>query len=158
MKNVDFKVGVDTSPDAEWIKTATIENLEHQVQLNKITGQSDRLQPSADGENGIAKSEQGGLYSWTQTEEEIEIIVPLGKGSDGKSLSPSEIKTAGIKVKYFPRKVTVSFKAKEILCLSLYDCIDPDGCTWTLDSSNDESSLVITCEKSDGMSWPRITA
>ena len=34
---------------------------------------------------------------------------------------------------------------------------DPDGCKWTLDPSDKGTSLEVTCEKADGMSWPRIT-
>ncbi len=154
---MNFKLGIDTSPDAEWIQNATMENLEYQTEMNKITGQGNQLQPSADGENGVAKSEQDGLYSWTQTDEEIEIVLPIASEEE-KPLSSKEVKGRGLKVKYFPRKLAVSFDNKELLCLNLYDSVDPDGCTWTLDVGEKVTSLVITCEKNDAMSWPRITA
>jgi len=155
LKNVNFKLESDTSPHAEWMKNATMENLEYQTQMNKITGQTDQLQPSADGENGIAKTEEDGLYSWTQTDEEIEIVVPIGSGGE-KPLTSKEIKARGLKVKFFPRKLTVSFQNQELLNLNLYDSVDPDGSTWTLDVGGARSSLIITCEKNDEMSWPRI--
>lgn len=156
LKNVNFKLGIDTSSDAEWIQNATMENLEYQTEMNKVTGQGNQLQPSADGENGVAKFEQDGLYSWTQTDEEIEITLPIGS-EGGKPLSSKEVKGRGLKVKYFPRKLTVSFDKKELLCLNLYASVDPDGCTWTLDTGNSTTSLVITCEKNDAISWPRIS-
>jgi hypothetical protein len=158
LTNIDFKLGADTSPDAEWLNNATMQNLEYQSEMNKMTGQGDQFQPSADGEDGIAKMEQDGLYSWTQTDEEIEIIVPLGVDPDGKPLSSKQVKAHGLKVNYFPRKLSVNFKAEEILKLGFYDSVDPDGCTWTLDVGSKATSLIITCEKSNGMSWPRITA
>lgn len=136
-----------------------MENLEYQAEMNKMTGtgSDQQIQPSADGENGIAKTEQDGLYSWTQTDEEIEIVVPLGVNSDGNALSSKEVKTGGLKVKYFPRKLSVSFRKTEVLSLALYASVDVDGCTWTLDIGEKATSLIITCEKNDGMIWPRIT-
>jgi len=155
LKNEDFKVGKDTSPDAEWIQNATMENLEHQTEMNKITGKHDLTQPSADGENGIAKEEVG--YSWTQTDEEIEIVVPIPSNDDGKALSSKEVKAGELKVKFLLRKVSVSFQKEDLLSLKLYNAVDPDGCTWTLDVGQKETSLIITCEKGNVTSWPRIT-
>lgn len=136
-----------------------MENIEYQTEMNKITGQGDnQLQPSADGENGIPKEEEEG-FSWTQTDEEIEISLPLGRGAEGKALSSKDVKSGGLKVKYFPRKLLVSFHKKEILKLDFFASVDPDGCTWTLEVGNDEKEtcLIITCEKNDETSWPRIT-
>jgi len=48
-----------------------MENLEHQTALNQITG-TNEVQASADGADGVAKVEKG--YSWTQTEDELEIV------------------------------------------------------------------------------------
>lgn len=158
LKNLNFKLGSDTAPDSEWILNATMENLEYQAEMNKITGTDgdQQTQPSADGENGIAKTEQDGLYSWTQTDEEIEIVVPLGENSNGNALSSKEVKAGGLKVKYFPRKLSVSFREKEILSLALYASVDVDGCTWTLDIGKKATLLNVTCEKNDEIAWPRI--
>lgn len=152
------------------MSNATMENLEYQVEMNKITGKStnnnNNIQPSADGENGIAKVEQNGLYSWTQTDEEVEITLPLPVDDDSiKVLSSRDVKAGSLNVKYFPRKISVTFRGKDVLNLSLFDSIDPDGCAWTLDIGNVDDNngngkptcLVITCEKNDAMSWPRIT-
>ena len=161
MKNISFQLGSDTNPDAEWLRNATMENIEYQTEMNQLTGKNDHpVQPSADGENGIPKKEieEGGGgkgYSWTQTEEEIEISLSLGKGFT----SSKEIKLKGLNVKFTTRKVKVVFEKEEVLNLDLYDCVDPDGCTWTLelgDKVEKETFLIITCEKSNEMSWPRI--
>ena len=167
IKNISFQLGTDTNPDAEWLRNATMENIEYQTEMNQLTGKTTTtttadLQPSADGENGIPKQEEQGEgngkrgYSWTQTEEEIEITLSLGKGS-GVS-SSKEIKVKGLNVKFTNRKVKVVFDKEELLDLELYDCVDPDGCTWTLELGDEEKDtfLIITCEKSNEMSWPRI--
>lgn len=157
LKNVNFKKGADTAPDADWLINATMENLEYQSEMNKITGQGGRTQSDADGENGVAKIERDGLYSWTQTDEEVEIALPLGATDDGKALSSKDVKAGGLKVKFTSKKVQVSFKGKDMLSLALFSNVDPDGCTWTLEIGKETTSLVITCEKVDGMSWPRVT-
>jgi len=157
LTNVDFKLGVDTSPNAEWLQRATMENLEYQASMNSISGKTDQVQPAADGEDGIAKTEEGGLYSWTQTEEEIEIVLPLGSTEAGSALNSKDVKEGNLKVKYNPRAVHVMFKGVDMLNLKLYASIDPDGCTWTLDIGTKDTSLVISCEKANPMSWPRIT-
>jgi CS domain len=48
----------------------------------------------------------------------------------------------------------VKYKGKEYVSIKLYDAIDVDGCTWTLDG---KTKLVVTCEKAGGGGiWPRI--
>mmetsp|Transcript_4175 Transcript_4175/g.6328 ORF Transcript_4175/g.6328 Transcript_4175/m.6328 type:complete len:363 (-) Transcript_4175:243-1331(-) len=148
VRNMSFKLGEDTSTNAEWMKKATMDNLEHQTTMNQITGRND-LQPSADGEDGIAKTEEG--YSWTQTEEEIEVVVPLAKDALAKE----------IHVKFMPKSLKVNFRKESVLDLQLFERVDPDGCTWTLDKAQkdaaDVRNLVITLEKNSETSWPRIT-
>lgn len=113
--------------------------------MNKFTGRSD-LQQAVDGTDGIAKSEEG--YSWTQTEDELEVVVPLPKDATSKD----------VHVKYLPKSIEVKCQKEPLISLSLFARVDPDGCTWTLDRDGDESKLVITMEKADPTSWPRITA
>ena len=124
-----------------------MDNLEHQTAMNKLTGMNE-LQPTAAGEDGIAKSEAG--YSWTQTDEELEIVVPLISNA-GPVLTSKDARAAGLKVQYFPKKITVHFSGEELLSLNFFASVDPDGCTWTLDPSDKGTSLVVTCEKADGV-------
>lgn len=152
LKNIDFRLN-DTHQNATWLKNATMENLEHQTSMNKITGS--RTMPPSDGEDGVAKLEEG--YSWTQTNEEIELVVPLKNGEESKAFSKKDVKGGGLKVFFFPKKIAMNFMGDEILHLALFDRVDTDGCTWTLESNCDGISVVITCEKSDLISWPRIT-
>lgn len=152
MKNVDFKLGLDTSPDAKWLKTAVMDNLEHRTAMNSISGKPDQVQPSADGEDGVAKAEHDG-YEWIQTDDEVEITLPLGS-----SITSKDVKVGGLKVRYYPHKLNVLFREKDILSLNFFANVDPDGCMWTLDSTSGKGvSVVITCEKSDPNVWPRIS-
>jgi len=171
IKNINFNIGQDTSPDTEWLKRATMENLEYQTEMNRITGKSDQVQAPIDGQDGIAKLEQGGLYSWTQTDEEIEVVVSVGVPPSMKKeevddtstpsqppLTIKEVKASGLKVKFGSKKITVIFQGKELLDLKLYASIDSCMGTWTLEYNEKKgTSVVITCEKIDEVSWPRIT-
>ncbi len=160
--NVDF-TKADTTSDRQWLDRAVMENLEYQTALNQITGRTNDVQPDVAGENGVAKAEEG--YTWTQTEEEVEIVVPLPDDSDagsGKCMTSIEAKGRGLKVKFYPKKIVVEFAGKELLSLDFFARVDPDGCTWTLDGGNGKSSststlLVVTCEKVNETSWPRIS-
>jgi CS domain len=136
-------LGEETSFDAPWLQRAAMENLEYQTNLNNITGRSE-VQKAIDGEDGIAKAEDD--FSWTQTEEELEVMVPL----------PIHVKSKDVQVKYLPQSIQVKCRKEPLLSLSLFERIDPDGCTWTLDRDGDEQKLVITLEKVEAASWPRI--
>eukprot|EP00979_Chaetoceros_neogracilis_P011953 scaffold3054_cov224-Chaetoceros_neogracile.AAC.2 len=148
------RIKEDTTVNVEWLRNATMANLEHQAARNEITG-TNELQASADGEDGVAKVEKG--YSWTQTDEEIEIVISLSS-KDGSVITTKDVKAGGLKVKYFSKKMNVQFGGEELLSLQYFASVDPDGCTWTLDSTTSGISLVITCEKVDVVTWPRITA
>lgn len=120
-----------------------MENLEYQTQLNSITGRTE-VQPANVGEDGSAKAEEG--YSWTQTDEEVEVVVQLVEGATFKD----------VQVKYHPQSIEVKCRKEPLLSLRLFERIDPDGCTWTLDRDGGETKLVITMEKIETASWPRI--
>lgn len=143
--NVDFKLGLDTAPDAEWLKNAMMGNLEYQTAMNQITGKNE-VQPPKAGEDGIAKDEEG--YQWTQTDEEVEIVV---------NISEKSTTTKQIKVDFRPAFVHIKIRGEILFRLDFFSRIDPDGCTWTMDKSGNETKLVVTCEKVEAISWPRIT-
>jgi hypothetical protein len=129
-------------PASEWMRRAMSENLEQQRLMNSVTG-SDRTQDANDGEDGKAKVEKEG-YSWTQTGEEVELVVGVG------ALAKKELK-----VQFLGQSVKVN--KGELLALELFARVDPDGCTWTLEKAKGGgSNLVITLEKSEEVSWPRI--
>jgi hypothetical protein len=152
MVNVDFEVGIDTVGNAEWMKRAVSENLAWQQGMNAATGRNaDQVQPAHAGTDGAVAEESN--FSWTQDEEEIELTVPIIITTE--AAAGSIVNKKKIKVIYKPKVVTVSYQGEEIVRVSLYESVDVDGCTWTL--NNDKTRLIITCEKQDpGKIWPRI--
>jgi len=139
LRNVSFGIS-DMDAQSEWIKKAIGENMERQHMVNAATGRND-VQAGNDGEDGVEKDEEG--YKWTQTDEEVEIVLNIG------TLNKKEIKA---------KFLNQSVKVNDVFCLELFARIDPDGCTWTLEKSDTagEHNLVITCEKCEEASWPRI--
>ena len=144
MKNLSFTLDVDASLESSpWMRTAVAENLQHQSEMNKLTGRVGELQPSADGEDGIDKQEEG--FSWTQTPEEVEIRIECAPESTSRD----------VKVKFLPTRVEAKIKTMTVLSIHFFAPVDPDGCTWTFEK-NDQPTLVLSCEKMDGVSWPQI--
>ncbi len=124
------------------MKRAVSENLAWQQEMNKVTGKDGETQPTAAGTEGKVAQESD--FSWTQDEEEIEIGVEFDEDIDKKA----------VKISFFPKSVLVTYKGEEALNLKLYDKVDVDGCTWTLDG---KTCLVLTLEKvKGGVMWPRI--
>lgn len=120
------------------------ENLEHQSNMNKLTGKVGELQPLADGEDGIAKEEEE--CRWTQTNDEIEVVctIPL-------------ISSRDVKVRFLPSSVEVVIKKVEAFKIGFYARIDPDGCTWTIEKKGDANvDLILSCEKVEPVTWPRL--
>jgi hypothetical protein len=168
-KNVNFYLGPDTDVSStsttngksySWLRQATVENLQfHQQQeQNKIDmASSSNEKLSTVGEDGVLKEE--GLYSWTQTLDDIELLIPL----------PEEAEKKQISVVFHPKRVKVLLLGKsnctknenaDLVDIELYAPIDVDGCTWTFEKSTVEghtNKVIVTCEKQDGgVTWPRI--
>jgi hypothetical protein len=143
-QNLSFHVGNDTSPDAPWLKQATNDNLEHQLEMNRLTGR-ENTQAAVVGTDGKVGQEDG--FTWSQTDEELEVIIPS---------SSHTIATKDVKVKFLPQSVVVKVGKDEILSLKLFEHVDPDGCTWTLDRKGNTVKIVITMEKNEKALWPRI--
>lgn len=144
LKNVSFFLGADTAPDAPWLKAAVTENLEYQLEMNKITGRKDVVQAGVAGSDGQTKEEDG--YSWTQTEQELEVVVLL----------PADATSKQVTVKFHPHKLEVMHQKEPKVNLPLFERVDVDACTWTIESSGSEKKLVVTMEKLEEAYWPRI--
>lgn len=141
--NQSFRLGVDTASDAPWLSRATMENLEYQTAMNEMTGRQDARQAAVAGNDGQAQQEDG--FQWTQTEEEIEITIPL----------TAVTKSKDVQVKFRPRHLSVQVdQLPKVRETCLFEQVDVDGCTWTID--RDTNTLVITMEKAGGALWPRL--
>lgn len=147
LKNVNMILGIDTNPSAPWLQKATMENLEHQMQMNKLTGRNE-LQSSGPGEEGIDKVEKEG-YSWNQTEDEVEVKLHVDKNTTSKD----------IKVTFHSKSLIASVRGQDGVGINikLFMKIEADESTWTLDTLKSEKMLTITLIKTEAISWPRIT-
>lgn len=140
-RNTSFRLGEDTAYDAAWLQTAATDNLSYQMEQNSITGRS-ATQPTISGTDGKSKQEEG--YMWTQTEQELEVVVPIET-------------TKQVQVKFLPRILEVTEAGKLLVHLRLFERVDVDGCTWTVESTGDnDKKLLITMEKGEEALWPRI--
>ncbi|KAG7341282.1 HSP20-like chaperone [Nitzschia inconspicua] len=146
----------DCHVQAPWLQQAAMDNLEHQLQMNRMTGRSgDERQPTVVGSDGVAQKEDG--YSWTQSEEEIELVVPLPETTTGTTSKND------VSVIFKPKRVQVQVKNTSfptILSIDLFERVDVDGCTWTVENGkgdkNNNHNLVVTLEKADEALWPRL--
>ena len=143
-RNLSFRsTGGNVAPDAEWLQRATMQNLEYQMEMNRLTGRSD-TQASVAGQDGKEKLEEG--YSWTQTEEELEIVVGLATEATSKE----------IKVKFNSTLIEIIYQKAPKVVLKLFHRVDVDSGTWTLEKGSDKRKLVVTVEKVEAGFWPRI--
>lgn len=138
---LNFAVGEDTAFDAPWLRQAVNDNLEYQTQMNRMTGRND-TQPAVAGTEGT-KMENG--YEWTQTEDELEVVVTI----------PSDATSKDVKVKFKPQALIVQCRDTTV-SVNLFERVEVDGCTWTLDSKGDRKAIIITMEKVEQALWPRI--
>lgn len=157
MHNIDIKAEDVMNSSSEWIVNAPRENTLWTQALDDATNGSYRKNNQSaanDGTDGVAVevSKDGERsFSWMQTTDEIEVTVPLLSDANVREGQFASKKL--IKVSFLRRKLVVKYDDTVVLDIGLYEEIDPDGSTWTLD----KHKLVITCEKADeGKIWPRI--
>lgn len=143
IQNISFPLD-DTTPNADWLKQGAAQNLDYQMEMNQITGQHE-TQAEVAGSNGVASEENG--FTWTQTEEEVEVVAPLPN---------ADIKSKDIKIKFKPRHIEIYCQCEKRVSFELFEKVDVDGCTWTIDTANGKSSVVVTMEKIEQALWPRV--
>lgn len=137
--------------DGAWLQTAGMSNIEHQMAQNALTGQRDIRQPAVVGTEG-AETSSDGNYSWTQTEEELEVQIVL----------PESISKRNLQVTFRSQQLQVRSKDSDTsgfapIAITLFERVDSDACTWTIDTSSDgDRTMIITMEKMEEALWPRI--
>lgn len=170
------------------------ETLQQQQQLPASTEIRQQSVPSVAGSNGVAKMEQNGstYFSWTQTEEELEVVIPLSSSSgnnnndnnhdNDNNTDAIEWTSKDVRVQFRSNSLRVVCKKLPLLDIRLFEHIDVDGSTWTLEKEEnknnkkekEESStstgttgnrdnkkkteyvIVITMEKVEQALWSRI--
>lgn len=147
--------------DAPWLVDAVATNLQYQLERNKLTGQTGATQPDVVGAYGVERVEDS--YSWTQTEEELEVRIELPKDGGTDNNSSSNSKAAAkkfVRVQFRPQSFDVSYRNKPLLAMRLFEKVDVDSGTWTVEESGKDGKLTITLvvsmEKIEQALWPRI--
>lgn len=112
----------------------------------------DMIQPriEVDGSNGRVKQEKG--FSWTQTKDELEVVLVLPNTESSMAAASKDVQ-----VKFQPRSLCISYENETLVDLQLFEEIDTETSTWTLDkNSNDGTKLILTMEKVEEALWTRI--
>lgn len=127
--NVSFRLD-ELAHDSEWIASA------RRVHAEAATR-------GGHGDDEHLASGDAGLYSWSQTEDEVEVHVrgaPEGKGAARR-----------IRVSYASgQSLTVFVDGAEVLSVApLFDRVLPDDCSWLLDGG----CVVITLGKAEPRPW-----
>jgi hypothetical protein len=143
VRPLSFCMGKDTAMDAAWLRKAAHENLEYQMARNRLTGHI-VTQPDIAGQDGKEKVEEG--YSWTQTEEDLELVIAF----------PAEASPKDIHVKFGQHMIQVEFQKKTLSVVKLFQGVNVDSGTWVLEKGADKKKLVVTVEKTEEGFWPRI--
>ena len=127
--NVDFKLQ-ELAHDSDWVKAARSAHIA-------------AAEAAGHGSEEHLSSGDHGLYSWSQTEEEVDIIIrgaPEGKGASRR-----------VRVDYGSgSKIVVSFDSTEHVSIGpLFDKVTPDECNWTLEGGE----LILTLAKAQTRAW-----
>jgi hypothetical protein len=150
--NADFTladmIGFDGATPPAWLGRAAQENLERQ----RREGGAGRA-AAAGGMTADELAARGGEgYTWSQTQEDVEVVVPLPEGMRAKRC----------KVVFGVRRLKVVVPAAgaeaeaapyELLIDPLFGKIAPDDSTWTVS----DGKLVVTLEKIKAKAvWPSL--
>jgi HSP20 family molecular chaperone IbpA len=150
MRSVDFKLS-DLDSSAPWMRSATMENVEYSKGLKELEaamGRNGGMQTiNMDGSGGASAgggnasnmpSGKADGYRWEQTEDEIELIVDVPRGTTSKS----------VRVLFKPRQVVVKINDETVCDIErLYDAVRPDECTWTMGPDEVCVSMAKTDEE-----------
>jgi len=137
VENVDFNLP-ELDAGSLWQHRAVTENLEFQ----RSTMPEEHAAAQAIGlPNTDASGEEDG-YSWKDTGDEVEVLIPITKGVNKKD----------VKVEFKKREIRV---VKPVaLSLKLSQDIVLDGCFFTLN----DGQIVVSLEKASPSSWTRLLA
>jgi hypothetical protein len=143
--------------DLDRVDQYLLSNLNYQMQQNRLTGRPERSQqPEIAGTGESAQAENG--FSWRQSESDLEISVPLPSSNDTLLTSKQ------VKVTFRPQALSVAALGMSVLDVRLFERVDVDSSTWTLENSGSGSGpaearqqvVVVSVEKAEEALWPRI--
>ncbi|KAL1504165.1 hypothetical protein AB1Y20_010574 [Prymnesium parvum] len=129
--NLDFRLG-ELAHDSAWVAQARAANLRRAAEAS--LGETEHLPGGGD---------EAGPYSWTQTDEDVEVRVRCGLEGKGAARR--------VKVGFGSgASLTVAVDGKKVLSFEkLFARVLPDECNWTIDGEH----VVISMEKADHKPW-----
>ena len=155
MRNVDFAVA-DISVGSEWLRAAASENYRYNQSMSELqAAMKDKGgmttigfgEGSGDGE--MPKGEGDG-YRWSQTDDEVEVVVDAGEGTKAKDVwamfRPDHVKVVV--------NGETKFEVGGDKPPGLFRKVRPDDCTWTIE----KGKVVVTLQKTDEQLWHDLVA
>jgi len=137
VENIDFTLA-ELEPGCLWLRRAPIENLEFQ----KETQAENHAKAQAGAVPYVLASGAGHGYTWRDEAEELEVEIPIEKGTTKKD----------VKVQFLKQEVRMTKPLT--LSLKLFERIDVDGCNWTIG----DGKVVLTLGKATPEPWPQLLA
>eukprot|EP00667_Euglena_gracilis_P021185 EG_transcript_23119 len=132
-QNVDFHVH-DLDSSSEWLKRAAAENIEYNMEVNRLKAAMEEKGLKADDKAAnLQGSDAQKGYSWSQSDDQVEVVVDL----------PADVGKGDIKVKFGTAAVAVTVRGEPRLTLALFDKVEADECTWTIA----KGKLTLAMEK-----------
>ena len=148
MHNVDFFVR-DLDSSAAWLRNAQSENFAHNQSMQQL---QDAMREKGGMVGGLGGGDDGGGgfpcgsgegYAWTQTDDEVEVVVTV----------PAGTKARDVCVTFKPRALAVGLKGADGAPLVSIDktfrATRPDESTWTVE----DARVVVTVAKMDEQVW-----
>mmetsp|Transcript_9691 Transcript_9691/g.23385 ORF Transcript_9691/g.23385 Transcript_9691/m.23385 type:complete len:289 (+) Transcript_9691:2-868(+) len=133
MRNIDFTLS-DMDSSSPWLKRAAAENYDYGLGMAEIRDSINATNPGgaqqAEDESTV-KNEDG--FTWTQSEEDLEIVLDVGEG----------VKASAIKAQFKTQALSLTVGGDKKIDMDLYDKVRPDDCNWTVS----KGKVVVTLEK-----------
>ncbi|GAB5365073.1 hypothetical protein AAMO2058_001025300 [Amorphochlora amoebiformis] len=144
MYNIDFRIS-DMDKSDKWISEAYADNLKTGIRMQELQDKlkSQGVEVRQKGAALQPKSQSCPHFWWTQSEDEIEVNIPLS----------SDVNPTDIEVKFGSESLEVFIAGAKDLQLRLFNKILPDESTWLLDRKGKGKVLQITLVKNMDETW-----
>lgn len=144
MINVALTVA-DLDSSQAWIQRAQVENFQFHEAMGQVTDQMEASNVGAPvGSDGRVTEDETKAFTWTQTEEDVEVTVPVAKVVNKKKL----------KVVLSRQRISVKYDGDEKVEMEvpLFAPVDAEESSWSLS----DGQVVFSLEKARQDSWPQI--
>lgn len=129
--------------DGDGVMDGSRPSLENTNMLGCNTSKENRTHDISANANGKVKEEAG--FTWTQTEEDLDVFIHV-------PASDSSLTSKDLSIQLDSRHVTVSYRGRPVINMSLFEAISAGTSTWTVEGSN----VLLSLEKVEQALWARI--